>query len=100
MPSREEWLLNYVGRSKEQAMPRKGYIFSSMKSKPLTVFLYIEEFYLNLSFFFVFIYIFNYVFSSITFPMLSQKFPTPSSPHSPTHPFPFFGPGVPLYWGI
>jgi hypothetical protein len=21
-------------------------------------------------------------------------------PHSPTHPFPFFGPGVPLYWGI
>jgi hypothetical protein len=42
---------------------------------------------------FFFIY---YVFSSITFPMLSQKSP----PHSPTHPFPFFGPGVPLYWGI
>jgi hypothetical protein len=21
-------------------------------------------------------------------------------PHSPTHPFPFFGPGIPLYWGI
>ena len=21
-------------------------------------------------------------------------------PHSPTHPLPLFGPGVPLYWGI
>jgi hypothetical protein len=37
-----------------------------------------------------FFYIFYYVFSSITFPMLSQKSPTPP-PHSPTHPFPFFG---------
>jgi hypothetical protein len=25
--------------------------------------------------------------------------PYPSS-HFPTHPFPFFGPGVPLFWGI
>jgi hypothetical protein len=41
---------------------------------------------------------FNYVFSSITFSMLSQKSPTP--PHSPTYPSPCFGPGVPLYWGI
>ena len=32
--------------------------------------------------------------------MLSQKFPIPSPPESPTHPFPLFGPGVPLYWGI
>jgi hypothetical protein len=31
----------------------------------------------------------NYVFSSITFPMLSQKSLIPS-PHFPTHPFPFF----------
>ena len=46
--------------------------------------------------FFLIFNIFYYVFSSITFPMLSQKSP----PHSPTHPFPFFGPGVPLYWGI
>ena len=30
--------------------------------------------------------------------MLSQKSPIPSSPHSPTHPLPLFGPGVPLYW--
>jgi hypothetical protein len=43
--------------------------------------------------------IFYYVFSSITFPMLSLKSPIPS-PHSPTHPLPLFGPGVPLYWGI
>jgi hypothetical protein len=49
----------------------------------------------SVSFFFFFFY---YVFSSITFPMLSQKSPPP--PHSPTHPFPFFGPGIPLYWGI
>jgi hypothetical protein len=45
--------------------------------------------------FFLFLF-FYYVFSSITFPMLSQKSPT----HSPTNPFPFFGPGIPLYWGI
>jgi hypothetical protein len=32
--------------------------------------------------------------------MLSQKPPIPSPPHFPTHPFPFFGPGIPLYWGI
>jgi hypothetical protein len=43
---------------------------------------------------------FYYVFSSITFPMLSQKSPTSSPPHSPNLPFPFFGPGVLLYWGI
>jgi hypothetical protein len=47
--------------------------------------------------FFVYFY---YVFSSITFPMLSQKSPIPSPTHSLTHPFPLFGPGVPLYWGI
>jgi hypothetical protein len=26
--------------------------------------------------------------------------PYPPTPHSPTHPLPLFGPGVPLYWGI
>jgi hypothetical protein len=36
------------------------------------------------------LFFFYYVFSSFTFPMLSQKSPTPSlPPHSPTHPFPF-----------
>jgi hypothetical protein len=44
---------------------------------------------------FFFLNIFYYVFSSITFPMLSQKSPIP--PHFPTHPFPFYGPDVPLY---
>ena len=44
----------------------------------------------DLSFFLIF-NIFYYVFSSITFPMLSQKSPIPS-PHFPTHPFPFFWP--------
>jgi hypothetical protein len=48
----------------------------------------------------LFFNILYYIFSSITFPMLPQKSPIPS-PHLPTHPFPFFfGPGVPLYWGI
>jgi hypothetical protein len=39
-----------------------------------------------------FFYIFYYIFSSITFPMLSQKSPTPSPHHFPTHPFPCFWP--------
>ena len=45
------------------------------------------------------LFFFFYVFSSITFPMLSQSPPHPPH-HFPTYPFPFFGPGVPLYWGI
>jgi hypothetical protein len=28
------------------------------------------------------------------------KCPPYPTPHSPTHPLPLFGPGVPLYWGI
>jgi hypothetical protein len=48
--------------------------------------------------FFFFNILYYYVFSSITFRMLSQK------PHTPpisllTHSH-FFGPGIPLYWGI
>jgi hypothetical protein len=38
-----------------------------------------------------------YIFSSITFGMLSQKSPIPPR-HFPTHPFTFFGPGISLYW--
>jgi hypothetical protein len=57
---------------------------------------------LNLFFFFnillsgfIFLY-FYYVFTSFTFPMQSQKSPIPSPPpHSPTHPFPPFGPAFP-----
>ena len=29
-----------------------------------------------------------------------SKSPPYPPPHSPTHPLPLFGPGVPLYWGI
>jgi hypothetical protein len=32
--------------------------------------------------------------------MLYQKSPIAIHPHSPTHPLPLFGLGVPLYWGI
>jgi hypothetical protein len=45
-------------------------------------------------------FFFNYIFTSITFPMLSQKTPHTVPPNSPTHPFPVFGPGIPLYWGM
>ncbi|EDL33456.1 mCG140397, partial [Mus musculus] len=38
-----------------------------------------------------FLNIFYYIFSSITFPMLSQKSLIPP-PHFPTYPFPFFWP--------
>ena len=45
---------------------------------------------MQLFYLFIF-YIFYYIFSSITFPMLSQKSPIPS-PHFPTNTFPFFWP--------
>jgi small-conductance mechanosensitive channel len=44
-----------------------------------------------------FLFIFYWVFISFTFPMLSQKSPTRSPAHSPTHPLPLLGPGIPLY---
>jgi hypothetical protein len=50
-------------------------------------------------FFFLFIYLLriflNYIANAI--PKVPHTLPPP---HSPTHPSPFFGPGVPLYWGI
>jgi hypothetical protein len=48
-----------------------------------------------LSLFFFSSFFVYYVFSSITFPMLSQKSPH-THPHSPTYPSPLFGPGIPL----
>jgi hypothetical protein len=36
----------------------------------------------------------NYISNAI------PKVPHTLPPHSPTHPFPLFGHGVPLYWGI
>jgi hypothetical protein len=44
-----------------------------------------------------------YIFLIRYFPHLHfQCYPKslPYPPHSPTHPLPLFGPGVPLYWGI
>jgi hypothetical protein len=46
------------------------------------------------TFLFFFINFFYYVFSSFTSPVLSQKSPPT---HSPTHPLPLPGPGIPLH---
>jgi hypothetical protein len=60
-------------------------------------------------FFFLEFYFFSNLFFSLIFLLhiflnyISNAIPKASHtlpPHSPTHPFPFFGPGVPLYWGI
>jgi hypothetical protein len=42
-------------------------------------------------------FLFYWVFISFTFPMLSQKYPTCSPTHSPTHPLPLLSPVIPLY---
>jgi hypothetical protein len=44
--------------------------------------------------FFYYVFFLNYISNAI------PKVPHTLPPHSPTHPFPFFGPGVPLNWGI
>jgi hypothetical protein len=53
---------------------------------------------LETSYFFIIFFIIMY------FPQLHlecyPKSPPYPPPHFPTHPFPFFGPGIPLYWGI
>ena len=46
----------------------------------------------NANFFFFFLLFFYYIFSSITFPMLSQKPPTPSPPPLPYPPITIFWP--------
>jgi hypothetical protein len=53
---------------------------------------WLQHFYLFILLGIYFIYISNAI----------PKDPLPmSSPtHSPTHPFPLLGPGIPLYWGI
>jgi hypothetical protein len=44
---------------------------------------------------------FNFFLLHIFLNYISNAIPKAShTPTSPTHPFPFFGPGVPLYWGI
>jgi hypothetical protein len=49
------------------------------------------------SFFLLFFFFIRY-FPHLHFQCYPKSQPYP--PHSPTHPFPLFGPGVPLYWGI
>jgi hypothetical protein len=52
--------------------------------------------------FIIIIIIINLFLLGIFFTYISNAIPkvphTP--PHSPTHPLPLLGPGVPLYWGI
>ena len=52
---------------------------------------FVDSLYRSLTFFFFF----NYEFSSMTFPVLSQKSPIPSPPLPYPHILIFFGPGVP-----
>jgi hypothetical protein len=51
-----------------------------------------------------FIFFFLIFFIITYFPQLHlecyPKSPPYPPPHFPTHTFPFFGPGIPLYWGI
>jgi hypothetical protein len=49
-------------------------------------------------FFFFFFFLIRY-FPHLYFQCYPKSPPYPP-PHSPTHPLPLFGPGVPLYWGI
>jgi hypothetical protein len=46
-----------------------------------------------------FFYIFIRYFPHLHFQCYPKSPPYPP-PHSPTHPLPLFGSGVPLYWGI
>jgi hypothetical protein len=49
--------------------------------------------------FFFFFNIFISYFPHLHFQCYPKSLPYPP-PHSPTHLFPLFGPGIPLYWGI
>jgi hypothetical protein len=58
-----------------------------------------------LGFFSILAHFLKKIFFIITyFPQLHlecyPKSPPYPPPHFPTHPLPFFGPGIPLYWGI
>jgi hypothetical protein len=67
-------------------------------------------FYTHILFFSVLKYLILYLFKFFSFFLITyfpqlhfqcypKSPPHPPPPHAPTHPFPFFGPGVPLYWG-
>jgi hypothetical protein len=69
---------------------------STMFIAALFIYLFIH------SFIHSFIHLFKYFiryFPHLHFQCYPKSPPDPPS-HSPTHPLPLFGPGVPLYWGI
>jgi hypothetical protein len=49
------------------------------------------------SFFKIFLLGIFLIYISNAIPKVPHTLPPP---HSPTHPLPLFGPGIPLYWGI
>ena len=65
-----------------------------------------ERFWVNwfVVLFCLFVCLFVFVFLDIFFIYISNAVPKVPyilpTPCSPTHPLPFLGPGVPLYWGI
>jgi hypothetical protein len=51
-------------------------------------------------FFFLFLFFLIRYFPHLHFQCYPKSPPYPPPPHSPTHPLPLFGPGIPLYWSI
>jgi hypothetical protein len=56
----------------------------------------LDVFFIYISLFLIFLLGIFLIYISNAIP----KVPPYPPPHSPTHPFPLLGPGVPLYWGI
>jgi hypothetical protein len=54
---------------------------------------------LGISYNVFFLYFLLDIFPHLHFQCYPKSLPYPPT-HSPTHPLPLFGPGVPLYWGI
>jgi hypothetical protein len=59
----------------------------------------VQLFFFSLHDFYLFIYFITY-FLQLHFQCYPKSPPPPSPPPLSSPPFPFFGPGVPLYWGI
>jgi hypothetical protein len=71
---------------------------AELDTAPDTYFLFFFSFFFLLLFF-VFFSIFIRYLAHLHFQCYTKS-PPIAPPHSPTHPLPLFGPGVPLYWGI